>query len=587
MRLIKDIILKYPYLLVLVLALILRIYNLGLNPVGITHDEVHDLINAKSLALTGQNTPGTVAGIFTRNAYCDGNCTFGEFASFGLIPWMRFINLDIFWSKLPFLLASLGIVFFGGKLFENISGDKRVGLITSLILVINPWSFHFGRTAFENLFAFCFYLLTLYLLTLKKFKKKYFWLALSTGLLGFLAYFGSKPLFVPIMAIGVIYQFIINKKKNFKIGIIVIILSILITLSYGWILLKSPAGERLKELTSNSSNVVATKVNEERRISLEIPKIRDLLINKYTVVIKQLTAKYLIIFNPKYLINEGETNFDTFIISNHAYLYFIDGIFIILGLIAAGAVVKNIFFILMIILVVPIPALISSTGPTTYALRSGLIFPILCGLSAWGIIWLLNNIKKLLIKKIVIILIIAIYLMSFGYFWVMYMYRMPFERSAGFVFQERALIKYLDLLDKTTEKEILIVTKDPIDLIYLYGFFTGKYNNKNYIKEINSNIYNGKYETNKIKFTRDCPNKLDLENNIYIYQKENSCIKEPNSLVRISEPRDGGARFFIESDLLCKDIKLTAYPYPRNLNEFSVEKMDRETFCKTWVNKPL
>ena len=109
---------NYLWIIIILLALFLRLYGLNLNPVGLSHDdELHEIINAKSLALTGTHAPGRVAGIFTQNDQCPGNCVYGELGSYILIPWMWIFPLDIFWSKIPFVIVSLGIVFFTGKLF--------------------------------------------------------------------------------------------------------------------------------------------------------------------------------------------------------------------------------------------------------------------------------------------------------------------------------------------------------------------------------------------------------------------------------------------------------------------------------------
>ena len=130
---IKSIRINYLWILIILLALFLRIYGLDLNPVGLSHDdELHEILNAKSLALTGLHKPSTVAGIFTQNDQCPGNCVYGELGSYILIPWMRVFPLSLFWSKIPFVLASLGLVFFTGKLFENLSNNSDVQMLREL-----------------------------------------------------------------------------------------------------------------------------------------------------------------------------------------------------------------------------------------------------------------------------------------------------------------------------------------------------------------------------------------------------------------------------------------------------------------------
>jgi hypothetical protein len=39
----------------------------------------------------------------------------------------------------------------------------------------------------------------------------------------------------------------------------------------------------------------------------------------------------------------------------------------------------------------------------------------------------------------------------------------------------------------------------------------------------------------------------------------------------------------IQNDQLCQGLELNPYPYPRKIQEFDLNKLDRETFCRTWL----
>lgn len=568
------------YGIILVLAFLVRIWGLGLNPIGISHDEIHDLINAKSLAILGQSAPGTAAGIITQNPYCDGNCIFGELASYLLVPWMKIAPLGMVVSKIPFLLAALGIVYFGGKLFENLSGKKEIGWITSGLLAINPWAIHFGRTAFENLFSFATYLAALYLFTKKGANKKHLAGAWFLAFLGFLAYFGAKPIFVFLVAWGVFYFWKKNKFKFLKLGIGLIAIAALITVGYVMVLKGGTSGKRFEEITTGKGFDAAAVVNEERRISLEFPWGRDLAINKYMATGKMWLDKFLGAFSPIYLFSRGENGYDVFMISGHSYMYLIDGFFIIFGLIALGTTV---FWLVPLIAIATIPTIISVSG-VTYGLRSGMLFSLFCGITAMGIFWT----KEKLTKKwqgFFWVGVGGIYLISFVYFLAMYWYRSPFEMGRGWFFHERALIKYLTLSKVESPKKIVVSTENPVDMMYNYAFYTGKYNNRDFAAAFNTAVRSGNYDIEGITFTKTCPAKID-KNIDYIWERSLGCVKEPNMLPRISEAKDGGARFFIPEELICQGTEQKSYPYPRHIEEFSVEKMDKESFCKTWVSKP-
>jgi len=583
MRFIRDIILKYTYLLVIVLALILRTYNLNLNPVGITHDEIHDLINAKSLASTGQNTPGTVAGIFTKNGMCDGNCIFGELASFILIPWMKIVPLDIIWSKIPFLLAALGIVYFGGKLFENLSGKRSVGGIAGLLLAINPWAIHFGRTALENLLAFGFYLAGLYFFTKEKMSGKDYWLGLVVMILGSLSYMGAKPLFPFLIVLVLVYRFLFDKKKQLKQSLIILGVAIIFFGSYWKMLSVSMAGKRLIEV-GGSGQLIKSTVDEERRISLEIPILRDVVINKIWIRGRVYLDKYFKAYAPENIFFQSDLAYDAFNIPGVGYLYLMDFIFVILGLVYyARTNLKKTYWLLVLLAIMPIASVISDYG-TTFALRSGLLYPLLVGLSAIGIEGLYGQLG-LKFKKIFLIGVVVIYGLFFGYFEIMYMYRTPMAKSGAWFQHERLLIKYLDLLTQKTDNNVVVVLRDRVDVMYLYGFYTKKYNDKVFIEKFNKNLSEKRYEIDNIKFVEECPKNQD-KNVVYLFQKEMDCVDEPNNLTRISELRDAGAKFFIPKDVVCGELELNKYLYPRELKSFDIEKMNQEEFCKLWITKP-
>jgi hypothetical protein len=569
---------------VVALAIALRVWGLGLNPVGLVHDEIHQLVNAKSIWLTGKGAAGTGAGIFQNQPYCDGNCVFGELPSFLLVPFAIFKSVFP-WLKLPLVLASVVMMIGFMKFFENLTKNKTVGILVGLMIAINPWAINFGRTAYENVLAFMFYAWSFYFLTKNKFKLKDQIIGIFLGLAASLCYFGAKPIFVPLMWAGLGYGWW-KEKKNNKKYVILGILTVLVMVGYGLILKNSFAGLRMNETKVINSEIIG-QVDDQRRMSLEVPKVRDIFINKYTVVGKVLLKRYFAGLAPNYLFNEGELGYDHFMITNHPFMYLIDLPMIIVGFYGLAMIsLPAAVLIGGIILILPITPMVSNYA-TTYALRSGLTYPILAAMAGIGIYFLIKKIKNKKGKRLVGLGILIIYLISLMNFEVMYWYRNPFEKSAGWVFFEREAIKYIQLVKESKNPaEIEIVTTDPVDMIYEYAIFSGEVNNKDFIEKMNETIKNRSYQIDGIKFSKTCPEKIDNQK-IYLMASNQACIKEPNHLARIAEPRDAGTRWAIPNEVLCKEIKLPQYPYPRKIADFNIEKMTRENFCKLWISQPL
>ncbi len=571
-------------ILVLLIALFLRFWKLDLNPVGLVHDEIHQLVNAKSLALTGRGAAGTGAGIFQNEPYCDDNCIFGELPSYILIPF-AYLKTVFPWLKTPLILTSVLMIFWFIKLFENLTKNKWIGIMAGLMIAVNPWAINFGRTAYENVFSFMFYAWSLYLLTKNKFKLKDQFLAIILGFAASMCYFGAKPIFVPLMIVGLGYGFWMEK-KNLKKYLILVMFVFVLMGGYGILLKNSFAGLRMNETKMINSEIIS-EVNNQRRISLQIPIVRDLFINKYTVLSKVLLKKYFTGLSPNYLFNEGEMGYDHFMISNHPFMYLVDLPMIILGFYFLATIsIPAVILVISIIFILPITPMISNYA-TTYALRNGLMYPILASIAGLGIYFLIKKIKNKKRKLLAAIVLFVFYLISLINFLIMYWYRTPFEKSGGWVFFERQSIKYINLIkEKNKETKIEIVTSDPVDMIYQYAIFSEKINDKNFILKMNEVIKNRSYEIEGIKFSKICPTKTE-NGNVYLIGSNMDCIKEPNTLARIAETRDAGTRWSIPNEILCEDIKLPQYPYPRKIEEFKIENMERETFCKTWVSQPV
>lgn len=577
---------NYLLILVIILAIVPRTYGLYLNPVGVTHDEIYDLINAKSIAMTGENVPGMVAGIFTRDTFCISTCVFGELISYLLVPWMLIAPLGLFWSKIPFVVASLGIVYFTYKLFVNLSGKKAVGILTALLLAINPWAIHFGRTTYENIFTFLFYIWGLYIFTKRQVSKIELGVGVIIIFLGFLSYMGAKPFLPFLITLGLGYSLLINKLKHLRFILILFILSFILFGSYLYILKNSYAGLRLQEIQSSTSLLTFTEnVDKQRQVALEIPLGRDIFINKYIEFARYLLDRYLGVFSANYLFNTSEASLDAFMISKQSFMYLLDFPFIVLGVAAIGNPLVFLFLTILVA-ITPISSVLN-TIHNTYALRAGILFPILVGLSAWGIYWTHNSLKIRFLKILFVVCLIFLYLISFVYFAVMYWYRTPFEKSSGWFFHERLLSKYI-LLSQEKNKKIVVLSKSPSDYMYMYAFYSGEYNSGEGVKKINTMLENRAYEFKNITVTSDClilPNEINT-NTIYVIERGLECEDIYPKALQISDPKDGGHNYKIFNDLVCPDISLNKYPYPRSISQFDVEDMSRDQFCKIWISDP-
>ena len=590
---------KFFSIAILLLAAFLRLYGLGLNPIGMSHDdELQELINAKSIAMTGQPSFSMAAGIFSSIKNCPGNCVYGELGSFILIPWMRVFPLDLFWSKIPFVLASLGVVYFTGKLFENLSNSQKVGLISAFIVAINPWAIHFGRTAYFTTFSYTFYISAAYFFTRRKSLKSNVLRGTIFSIIASLFYFGTKPILPFIVVWGLLYNIYTFRKFDLKFNLLIVALCASIIGLYLFLLSQTFAGRRISEVGLGSIYNIESIVDEQRRISLEIPFVRDIFINKLTVQAGIVLEKYLGFFSPVFLYVKSIGSTDLYYVSNHAYNYIIDFPFLMLGVMAmASGFLTGIFTLSLVGLAIS-PAAIKVTGDTIYTLRTGLAYPLLSGITGWGIYYMHQKIlrfqktsdwaKKFSLSKLFIILIGLTYTVSLIYFLVMYWSRVPIDKSQGWYLHKRVLANYIQRVKNENGGRIFVVTAQPADTFNTYIFYSGKYDNKETILEINSVYASQNYEYKGATFTNDCGQNLTNEykngTTIFIEQGSNCSLDSPS--VKIANPKDAGGLYNIHNETLCSNFPKNKYPYPRNLEDFQIEKMTKEDFCIKWITNP-
>lgn len=561
---------KLIWIIILFLALSLRLYGLDLNPIGITHDdELHEIINSKSLAITGFSVPGVVTGILTQNGHCIvGDCVYGELESYILIPWMLIFPLGLVLSKIPFVIGSVLLVFATGKLFENLSKNTIIGMIVGLSIAINPWAIYFGRTAYPQLISHLFYILGLYFFTRHKSYKSNLILGSLFSVSASLFYFGAKPILPLIILWGIIYNLYQFKLRNFNFTFLFILVVTLIISGYFFKLSTSYAGIRLKEI-------------EAVNISLRV-------------------ERFLNFFSPESLFLKGEIAADNSYISNHGYFYLIDLPFLIIGIIVISLNLPNALFILMLIAISVLPVALKTTETSIYSLRAALAYPLLCGVIGWGCYFCWSKIicfKQRYITKIFLSLIIIFYVLSLTYFLVVYWYRIPRDQSTRWFFHERVLTNYITRIQRNNneqsflpDKKITVVTARPDGIFNTYVFYSGIYNNKNSVEKINNGYLLQNFEYKEVRFIDDCQkiSKQELENSTILIDQVNrgKCEINQKNTPKIANPKDAGGIFNIINESFCSNYPKNRYPKPGSIYDYNIENLTDEAFCKIWITNP-
>jgi len=260
----------------------------------------------------------------------------------------------------------------------------------------------------------------------------------------------------------------------------------------------------------------------------------------------------------------------------------------------------NALFILLLLVISVIPAALKTTETSIYSLRVALAYPLLSGIIGWGCYFCWSKIlilqnkyilaKKFLIAKIFLVVIIILYVLSLTYFLIMYWYSIPIDQSTRWFFHERVLTNYITRVQSNNDKKIVVVTARPDGIFNTYVFYSGIYNNKKTIKEINSRYLLHNFEYKEAKFIDDCQKitKQDLTNSSILIDQINQvkCEIDQKNTPKIANPRDTGGIYNIINESLCLNYPKNRYPYPRSIYDFKVESLTDEAFCKMWVTNP-
>lgn len=366
---------RHNFVLILILLLFLfsRLYKISEIPGSVYWDEASIGYNAYSVLTTGKDEWGETLPLHFR--------AFGEFKLpvyiYSVLITESVFGLSPLAVRLPSVLYGLLAVVGLYLLVFEISQSKLISLLSSFLFTITPWFFIFSRTGYEATAGLAFFIWGIY--TFLKFKDKKWEMLIPVILFLISAYsYNSFRILTPLVLIPIL----ISKfnKKN------------------------------LTPLVISGSIILASLVPIYRLYK------QDSGLGRLQTVgtSKNLVSNYLKNFSPEFLFTTGDTN-PRSQIPGSGQLYYLDAVFILLGLIFIYKS-KNfkLLFILVALLLAPIPASITYENP--HALRAILMAPTLSVLSAMGIYYLMQNYKKY--KKIILTAVVVLYALSFeGYFY--------------------------------------------------------------------------------------------------------------------------------------------------------------------------
>ena len=398
---------KYLVLFVLVVLLgaFLRLWRLNAIPISLFGDEIDVGLQAKSILTTGKDYLSFKYPVMFRS-FAEHRLPLQLYLA---VPFVKVFGLNEWGVRLPSAMmgiVSLMIFYFLSKEFFN----SKLAIISTIFLSISPWALHFSRQANDANFVLPFLLLGI--LMFIKGLKNYKYLVFSTILLSLSFYsYATASVFVPLFVVPLL---ILYRRRIFKYGFqklsILALVCLVILYPYIKVSFSGSSTKRYSDISINSGNEIARKVDESRKWSNS--SFARIYYNKVTVFLDENLRQYLSAYSTTFLFTDGDAN-PRHSVDGFGEFYHFDFLLIMLGIFvsikhfskATKEEKKKYLVILLWILIAPIPSSLTKEG-ANHAARLILLMPPLIILSALGFKYILSFKKDFYLKAATVLLLL-------------------------------------------------------------------------------------------------------------------------------------------------------------------------------------
>lgn len=462
---------KVLLLFILIIAIFLRFYQLGINPPFLNPDEAAWGYNAYAIGIDGKDEFGK----FLPHDYLE---SFGDFkppvyAYLTILP-VKVFGLTPLATRFP--SAFLGVLtvlityFLVKRLFPSSKYKEWYGLASALVLALSPWHIMLSRAAFEANVGTFFLVTGIWLFLAGIQEKKWLLIPAAVTFVTCIYTFNSVRTFAPIIVLVLSICFIKRlwqRKTQAIIAAIVGILLILPTLTF---LLSPQAKLRFQEVNIFSDITVLQHANQEVQNDNN-SKVSKVLHHRVLVYGVDFLKHYLDNLNPVFLFISGDGN-PEFSTQDVGQMYLWDLPFFILGILLLFKKREDNWWVIPVWLLLGIiPA--GTAVQTPHALRTETTLPTFQILVAIGVVnaylFVAEKIKRpLLFKGIIaggaLLLVLNIFYFQHGY----YTYY-PYKYSGVWEYGYKDTTAYVNQV-QNQYKTIVVSTASGRPYIY-YLFF--------------------------------------------------------------------------------------------------------------------
>ncbi len=486
-------------LAIIILAVLLRFWQLGAVPPSPDWDEAALGYNAYSVLKTGRDEYGTFLPLSLRS--------FDDYKPplymYLTIPFVALFGLSTWAVRLPSaiagVLAVVGTYFLVLELFRHQASKiwnlQKIALLSAFLLALSPWHIQFSRIAFEanigvtvNIWAIWAFLKGLQ-------QRKFFFLSAFLFGLGLYAYH-SERIFVPLFVLLLSWVYrkeLLEQKRSVVLAIVVGILTVAPLLT---VFLNPTTITRLKGTSSlaDQTGLLARsvrKLEDDQRMGNPWGVVFD---NRRIVWAKTILDGYLSHYSFRWLFLTGDNP------RHHApdmgLLYLVELPFLLWGMLGIARYGGKFSFVLFgWFILAPVAA--SPTTELPHAIRSLVFLPTFQIFTAAGIYRFVE--KTLSVKRNVSALLFTFLLLIFNVIYYLHMYfvHMNQEVSKSWQYGYKEAVAYT-LNEGAQYKKVIVSTK--LEQPHMFFLFYLTYDPVTYLAE--GGTASGGFEEKRNRFDK-------------------------------------------------------------------------------------
>ena len=461
---------KLLFISIILVAAILRLWQLGGIPPSPDWDEAALGYNAYSVLKTGRDEYGTILPLSLRS-YDDYKPPLYMYL---IIPSIALFGLETWAVRLPSaiagILAVIGTYYFVKELFRK----DAIAYVCALLLAISPWHIQFSRIAFEANIGVTINIWAVWAFFKGLHQRKM--LVVSAFLFGLGLYaYHSERIFVPLLVLLLSWIYrkqLLSQRRSLSIAIVVGALTVMPLLT---VFINPTTVTRLKGTSSlaDQTGLLArsvTKLKQDQQTGNPWGVVFD---NRRIVWAKTLLDGYLSHFSLRWLFVTGDNP------RHHApdmgLLYLVELPFLLWGMIAAGRQGGKVARVLFgWLLLAPVAA--SPTTELPHAIRTLVFLPMFQVFTAVGIINFYNNYKNYILRFFVI----TLFTLNLIYYLHMYFLHMNREVSEYWQFGYKQAVDYAQNEGVGYAKVVVSTKLEQPHMFFLYFL---KYDPTRYLAE--------------------------------------------------------------------------------------------------------